>query len=334
LEELALMTLILTAIVLCEVILRLIPRRQVLEFEPDSDLLWRFRPNQKGSFSARPPLSDAPEATIDARGLRSNRCVEVADTHKLVLCLGASETLGVGVSDTETFSALLQQSSQGRLRVLNAATSGWGIFQYESYVFRYIDQIRPDYVLIATDSASVFRQPFSSAQQHSRFLRAFRIRARLRRYSKLATLALRLLQNVAILFKKHTLPNLAPDDGSGQVSSFERCLEEDLRRLHRTCDRVSQAGAMFGLAIWRIHNKHEDLFVREMRKFACQRKIDFVDFGDALSQFNHTDLYIPGDGHPTALAHECAATVLFPVVSATLRLNEKEGSAAMKAKDP
>lgn len=327
------LAIILTAIVLSEVILRLIPRRHVLEFEPDSDLLWRFSPNQKGSFSARPPLRDAPQATIDAQGFRSNGCVEAADTRKLVLCLGASETLGVGVSDTKTISALLQQFSQGHLRVLNAATSGWGVFQYESYVFRYIDRIRPDYVLIATDSASVFRQPFSSTQQRSRFLRVFRIRAHLRRYSKLATLALRLLQNVAILFKKHTLPNLAPDEGSGQVSSFERCLEEDLRRLHRICDRVSDVGTMFGLAIWRIHNKHEDLFVREMRKFACQREIDFVDFGDALSQYNRTDLYIPGDGHPTALAHECAATVLFPVISATLRLNEKHGTAALKAKD-
>jgi len=82
----------------------------------DPDLGWRMRPGYH-----------AGNAQHNSRGFRENGLGGQADSNSLVLTIGDSFTYGLGVGDSETFSAVL--SRETNRQVINAGVNAYGVDQ-------------------------------------------------------------------------------------------------------------------------------------------------------------------------------------------------------------
>ena len=86
------------------------------------DYGWALRRGFRGAFHG-------VFTTVNERGLPGPRCTQAPVTGRTrVVMLGDSITFGVGVTDAETFSALLEERSE-RFEVINLAVEGYGTDQ-------------------------------------------------------------------------------------------------------------------------------------------------------------------------------------------------------------
>jgi len=114
--------------------------------QADSQLGWSLKPN----FSAKAKWGDYVKT--NKLGLRSPEVLP-KDLHEFrILSLGESSTYGVGVSDSETYSALLQEhlnkTIQSKLiTVVNAGVSAYSSFQSLKYLELRGLKLNPDLIL-------------------------------------------------------------------------------------------------------------------------------------------------------------------------------------------
>jgi lysophospholipase L1-like esterase len=99
--------------------------------------------------------------TFDWPGLRSGPRVEAPPPGSKVLVLGDSFTFGWGLSDKETFVALLEQKAVqakgNEIRFLNAASGGWGLDSFVRYVEEFGESIGPCLVLVFLNTDDIGR---------------------------------------------------------------------------------------------------------------------------------------------------------------------------------
>jgi lysophospholipase L1-like esterase len=116
----------------------------------------RYIPHPVRGFTLRPSQNaftyDVP-VRIDSAGYRSNGRAPVADTNAIrILALGDSYTFGLGVRDSATWPAQLEArlaASGVPVRVLNAGTIAYGVFQEMDLLRERVRRVRPRIVIHA-----------------------------------------------------------------------------------------------------------------------------------------------------------------------------------------
>lgn len=95
--------------------------------------------------------------TTNSLGIRGPELGEKGPHERRVLAIGDSFTLGMQVSDTQTFSALLDQSLGASTRILNAGVPGYGTDQAIGLMKRLVPVTRADAVLLTVYSGNDLR---------------------------------------------------------------------------------------------------------------------------------------------------------------------------------
>ncbi len=111
----------------------------------DTDVFWSLRPNLNTTY-------EGARVTSNSLGLRSPEVSVKRNNEFRILSLGESSTFGVGVSNDETYTALLPQLLQKRFpsrtfTALNGGVSAWSSFQSLKYLELRGLKLKPDLVL-------------------------------------------------------------------------------------------------------------------------------------------------------------------------------------------
>jgi hypothetical protein len=114
-------------------------------FISDPDLFWSLRPNLTVIYEGAP-------VTTNRQGLRSPNVRTKKDNEVRILSLGESSTFGVGVSNAETYTALLPELLQDQdpsriFTAFNAGVPAWSSFQSLKYLELRGLRLHPDVVL-------------------------------------------------------------------------------------------------------------------------------------------------------------------------------------------
>lgn len=112
--------------------------------QPDSKLFWRLR-----------PLASYKEININSKGFRGKEfSTKKSSGVYRIIALGDSSTLGVGVPNSETYCAVLEnllnqpKNSSTRYEVINGGVAGYSSLQGLRYLKREITHYRPDLITI------------------------------------------------------------------------------------------------------------------------------------------------------------------------------------------
>jgi GDSL-like Lipase/Acylhydrolase family len=295
-----------------EAAFRVIDVDRQLEYELDPEVYWKLRPNQMGYLWNGDASFRSADARINNMGLRGADIEVEPGRRKRILALGDSYTFGVGVGDAETFCAVLEQAlGPQRVEVINAGVPGYGIFQAER-MLRRLAVLRPDVVILTIPTGDVFRQPFATADEERSYLESERTRLRFRGVSRLATWMYRKLYYVRMRLggKVKTVPN-ARDAGNGE--GFEDLWRRDQRRIMAMEGMSRRSGAKLVVMLWpqASQGSRNDVVKDGVRALADGGGVAaLTGLEDVLSGLPAEQLVIPGDGHPSAVAHRAAGKYL------------------------
>lgn len=301
------------ALLVAEIALRILdPVRPVdrVEFEVDRETYWRVRANQSDN---RPPATH-----VNSQGFRGIRDVgEKQPGQTRVFVLGDSYTWGQGVADDQTYSAQLEAASDGLLDVINGGTPGWGVFQFQARLRRWIDDIDPDVIVVLIITMDVLRQPYASKEEEEAFLRKSALRNNIRRISKLVTVTVRLLERIGLQAQNRQLDNARPMDRTGGVSStvYDRLLASDTDRLTDMVNLAKERDMEFVLVAWPQQVPNTPAFLAAMESFAEDHDVTYVDLSSSLAPYGSDEYSLPYDDHPNAFGHSLVADALSKVLA-------------------
>ena len=304
---------LIVALLFAEVALRVLdPVRPAdrVEFIVDQETYWRVRPNQTDRGQ--------PAITVNAQGFRDIEDVgPVQQGQRRIFSLGDSYTWGFGVSDGETYASQLETLSEGRLNVINGGTPGWGTFQFRVRLERWLDELDPDVVVVFLNTADILRQPYSNPEREREFLRRSALRNTIRRFSKIITVSVRLVERYQLQRQNRKVANAVPmgDAGGGvRPELYARLLEADKQRLAEMVALTRAKGASFVLVVWPQRIPETDAFLAAMREFAEAQSIQYVDLSSTLQDNSYDEYTLPFDHHPSAFGHRLIADRLLGVL--------------------
>jgi len=289
------------------------PDRELI-YQDDPVALARVAPSQT-SFTRMGDGSPSPFATVNAEGFRGPE--RPRDASRTLLVLGDSFTFGVGVQDEQTFAARLDRAIGPQTHVWNGGQPGYGVWQMQATLDRVSDVLRPDRVIVVIWQGDFLRQPPPPSEKQA-FLRKSRAMKTLKK-SVLLTHLVRLWERAAPRLGLggavvHLGETQVPADPQALIDAHRRGLEADLPRLRAMHGRSGESGAELLLVFWpresfadRAEPGLAALLEGELGRFAEAEGIAFVSVQPAMATAKLSDLGIPGDGHPTALAHCLAA---------------------------
>ena len=137
-------------LILAELVLRFMGYGNVEIYEPDPLVYWRLKPNQNCYTKI-----DHKPVHINAQGTRgADFAVPKPPNTIRILSLGDSRTFGWGLSDSETYSARLQEGLQKRLgtservEVINAGVNAWSYPQMNAFFHGRALSWQPDVVIL------------------------------------------------------------------------------------------------------------------------------------------------------------------------------------------
>jgi lysophospholipase L1-like esterase len=273
-----------------------------IEYEVDEKTYWRVRPSQTDD---RPPATN-----VNAQGFRGSRNVGPKDVAKTrVLVLGDSFAWGWGVADDQTFAAQLEARAQGRFDVINGGTPGWGIFQFQAQLERWIGELQPDVVVVFVNTGDILRQPYASREEERRFLRDSALRNRIRDFSKLVTTVYRLIERYRLAAQNRVVANAHAMDARGGVNPelYARLLDRDATRLRAMHDLAAANGARFVLVAWPQQVPMTPAFLDSMKQVAATIDATYVDMSPTLAAHPLESYSLPNDVHPSELGHRLVA---------------------------
>lgn len=119
-------------------------------YSPDPPGRYRLTPGYHGRIYNRAEYSNT--IRINQQGLRGGEIEERSAEGLRILTIGDSFVFGVGVEDTDTFTALLSERSSGpgiEVEGLNAGIPAFGVPDAESWLRRHGVDLEPDVVVLA-----------------------------------------------------------------------------------------------------------------------------------------------------------------------------------------
>lgn len=282
---------------------RLFYSDNILTYDVDPQLYWVPRPDQK-----------LEGVTINSLGLRGPEVKEKDPSKFRVLVSGDSFSYGHGVKDDETYPAQLEAllAKEGArhpgddkpIEVLNAAGPGWGVFQMERSLRRYIDRFQPDLVLFTITPIDVYRQPFSDPAKEAAYLKAQRRRKQIRDASKFLTFMAR---RVALVAQGHrAVPNELEGDAAQDKDALWKADADRITKLVADYN----AKTKFALVVLHDFSKEQEWMAEKGKELAAQLSIPFAYPGEAFAGANKKDFQLVGDAHPNPAGHAKVARVV------------------------
>ncbi len=300
----------------------------------DSRLGWYHIPSKTATLDVKGRTLDVHINSAGFRGVREYQKEKPADV-KRILVLGDSFPFGFGVSDDETFPALLE--SRGRNReVINLSVPGYGIDQM-LVAYRLIGAAySPDIVVVC-----IFPEDFWRAT------RSFADSGHAKPYFSLSRDGKLVLHNEPVppqyQLNTNQFPELleyGPPKSWLRQSALWRLSRKPLTKLAKnlklidpdTSDEwtlgrvilkeliaeIRQSGSRPVIFLmpserW-ARNERKDSLLKSLYRFADQQHVEMVDptreFFEAAKRSDITDYYIKDDWHWTPKGHALAADIL------------------------
>jgi lysophospholipase L1-like esterase len=171
-------TVFLVCVALAEGVLRLMGYGNVEIYQPDPLVIWRLKPNQNCYTKI-----DHKPVRINAHGTRGAEFTDAKPSGTIrIISLGDSRTFGWGLSNEETYSALLQKQLQEKLgpgkkvEVINAGVNAWSFPQMSVFFREFALPWQPDMVILG--EANLWTQ--FSEKSDPAFVRKMMSRVRLK----------------------------------------------------------------------------------------------------------------------------------------------------------
>lgn len=289
-------------------------------FMNDPDRFWRLEPNRN--------IPDTSETT-NSEGDRGPARATGAAARRRVLCLGDSNTFGIGVSDDATFARRLERfltaDEPGSAMVINAGVPGYTIYQmYQTLVARF-ESIRPTDVVLYAGAFNDYLPAVGADDERL----ALRIRDWNARRSHLLRKSATFRMFAAWFSddeggrspaaRRSTLTNLQrgffaqgarPDGPRVPPEMFERYIQ----RIHAY---VKSNGATLTIVVpplpakSRAAMKDSDLYAGIVRNFGKNNYIAVLDARELLTVKGGRDRHLFADGvHPSPEGHTLIAAGL------------------------
>jgi hypothetical protein len=294
------------------------------------------------------PNVDKSGFQTNSIGVRGPKVHEKLANEQRVLTIGDSFTLGMQVSDDQTFSALLSESLGPQVTVLNAGVPGYGTEQATILMRRLAPIAEPDVVILTIYTGNDLRDnakwatspglpstppPVVSAPppQRSALLISLAHVSRLVSYSLMFIDLQRSSTDFRITeFKDEILPFTDSDHLNPLMPPTRAALQRfgtACRELNLRCgvalvppafvvhtERIARTFDAFGIA---ADASHIDTPQRVI-KGAVPSSISTIDLTDALREGSDRDPYLIFDPHFSETGHQITAEALHPFVSTLL----------------
>ena len=163
-----------------EIVLRCMGYGNLEIYQPDSRVYWRLKPNQNCFTKI-----DHKPVHINSHGTRGAEFTAAKPPQTIrILSLGDSRTFGWGLTEAETYSALLQKHLQEqvgpakKIEVINAGVNAWGYPQMATFFRESGLAWQPDFVIVAEGNLST---QFSE-KADPRFVKQMASRVRLKNF--------------------------------------------------------------------------------------------------------------------------------------------------------
>jgi lysophospholipase L1-like esterase len=296
-------------------------------FQPDRMSAYALRPGFHGREIALGGEFDVPVA-VDGQGLRVQ--LHTAPSHPRVLAVGDSMTFGEGVTDGQTYSAVLERTLGAR--VDNAGVPGYSSAQMLGRLRRYLPTLRPDVVVMTLSplwdrqrcaSPFVYKEGYIVGQGYADrlvllngnlYLRETRLpvlgtaTAYAESHSNLMRLAIPALAGAARRMTRH----------SGEKPAAAADLEPTVRNLQEAQRLANGSGARF-LAVL-IDDRGEE-FRRDRQLLEARLRelgVPWIAADDLVPAARWPRLRYPRDTHWNAAGHEAVGRALAPRIEPLL----------------
>jgi len=310
-----------------ETAFRLLPLDAQLDYRFDEDCYWRLKAGQSGSLWMGGGRFMSPTIHIGSDGFRICGDGEGEPGAPEILYLGDSYTFGLGVEDQQTFSARTGEFvEKGALRSRNAGNPGYGVFQSAALLKREFDAGRvADVVVFTIPTGDILRQPFTD-EAFEQYRATQKRRKRLRDISRVATFVYRRL--IHLKRRKADAPRVVPNERSAKaVEAFRELWEADAQRIREMKTLCDERNAAFIALHWpQPSDKGWNEIVESGLESLAEEMglIALTGLDERFAGHEAAELSIPGDGHPSVLAHELVARYLAEELAPLLREKEFE----------
>ncbi len=324
---------VLLTLAAAEIVFRVFAIDRQLEYEFDEELYWRLKPHQVGHLWMGGGTFRSPRIRVFHEGFRAHGYIDVGSSFQdppEALFLGDSYTFGLGVEDMETFSSrLVDKLSRFGFTPRNGGGPGYGVFQSKALLERELKAGRiPDVVILTIPTGDVLRQPFSDAA-FEEYRATQKRRKRLRDVSRVATFVYRRL--IHLKRRKAEAPRAVPNERSAKaVETFRELWAADAQRIREMKALCDKHNAAFIALHWpqpsgagwnEIVESGLESLVEETGLIAL------TELDERFAGRGSAELTIPGDGHPSVLAHELVADYLAEELAPLLRKKGFQDSA-------
>ncbi len=292
-----------------------------LRYTHDPEALYFFEPNQRGIQILSNGLP-SPPATINELGLRGP---QLRQEGRKILLLGDSFTFGAGVADEETFASRLDVMLGEQVSVVNGGQPGYGLFQMEATLRRLVEVIKPEIVVVIVWQGDFLRRPPNEGERETLF-RNQRI-SRVLKTSVLLTHTFRMIERAIIIFgAEGVIPHAGEGRRGGEgADSYLRGLETERLVLRAMNELAMKYGKGLAIVFWpkedfAAHIPDAEIglarqLTERLENLARELGIPFSSVQSTMRTLGSTrQLLIPGDGHPTPVAHCLAAMTIHELI--------------------
>ena len=191
-----------------ELVLRIMGYGNIEIYEPDPVVFWKLKPGQKCYTKI-----DHRPVRINSRGTRGREfdVPKPVDTIRII-SIGDSRTFGWGLSDEETYSALLEKllqekfSSRKKIEVINCGVNAWSFGQMAAYFKNYALSWQPDMVVLGAANGWTQFTDNNDPQFVKQFMSRVRLKNLLRRFALYHYVVEVQLQNYYQRYKSKFVP--------------------------------------------------------------------------------------------------------------------------------
>lgn len=311
-------------LVLLEIILRLAGYGNLVIYQPDPKLFWKPLPNQSCYTKF-----DHKTVHINSKGTRGEDFKEdkPKDVYRII-SLGDSRTFGWGLSESETYSGLLERLLRNqfgnKFEVINAGVNAWSFAQMYIYLRDIAMHYKPDMVLLA--DANLWSQ--FSEKSSKEFREKMMMRVRLKNLLRRSAIYHFVIEVKLKKFYEKYRTRFIPVDPKRddhfkkeQKADPNSFIEEQIVKI---CDLLisSNVKMLFiyipGKKVVSLIEKPTILKIKE--KVSKQYNIKLVNLTEDFRGTNH-NFYLPGDSvHPNAAGNKMIANRIFHSITSELNL--------------
>jgi len=311
-------------LVLLEIILRLGGYGNLVIYQPDPKLFWKPLPNQSCYTKF-----DHKTVHINSKGTRGEDFNEdkPKDVYRII-SLGDSRTFGWGLSESETYSGLLERLLRNqfgnKFEVINAGVNAWSYAQMYVYLRDIAMHYKPDMILLADANLWSQFSEKSSKEFQGKMLRRVRLKNLLRRSAIYHFVIEVKLKKFYEKYRTKFIPvdpkrdDYFKDEQQADPNFF---IEEQIVKI---CDLLISNNIKM-LFIYMpeesyISTTEKPVILKIKEKVSKRYNVKLVNLTEDFRGTNH-NFYLPGDSvHPNATGNKIIANRIFHSITSELNL--------------